>query len=73
HFGFQTGDMVRAVVAKGARAGTHIGRVLVRASGSFDIRTKAGRQAGIHARYCMPIHRNDGYSYTKGVPGSSPA
>lgn len=73
HFGFQTGDLVRSVVAKGARADTHIGRVLVRASGSFDINTKAGRQAGINAQYCAPIHRNDGYSYTKGAPGSSPA
>ena len=28
HFGYQTGDLVRAVVPKGARAGTHVGRVL---------------------------------------------
>jgi 5-methylcytosine-specific restriction endonuclease McrA len=66
HFGYQTGDLVRAVVPKGARAGTHIGRVLARASGSFDLRTRAGRQAGISYRYCRPIHRNDGYSYQQG-------
>ena len=66
HFGYQTGDLVRAVVPKGARAGTHIVRVLARASGSFDPRTKAGRQAGISYRYCRPIHRNDGYSYQQG-------
>jgi 5-methylcytosine-specific restriction endonuclease McrA len=66
YFGFQTGDLVRAVVPKEVRAGTHLGRVVVRASGSFDIRTKVGRQAGINARYCRPIHRNDGYSYQKG-------
>jgi len=72
HFGFQTGDLVRAVVPKGVRAGTHVGRVVVRASGSFDIRTKVGRQAGINAQYCQPIHRNDGYSYQKGAPYAAP-
>lgn len=63
HYGFQTGDMVRAVVPMGKRAGVHAGRVLVRASGSFDIQTATGRQAGIHQRFCRPIHRNDGYAY----------
>jgi len=73
HFGYQTGDLVRAVVSKGARAGTHVGRVLARASGSFDLRTKAGRQAGISYRYCNPIHRNDGYSYQQGARHAVPA
>ncbi len=72
HFGYQTGDLVRAVVPKGARAGTHVGRVLARASGSFDLRTKAGRQAGISYRYCRPIHRNDGYSYQQGARHTAP-
>ena len=67
HFGYQSGDQVRAVVLKGARAGTHVGRVLARASGSFDLVTTAGRQAGISYKYCYPIHRNDGYSYQQGV------
>src|SRR6266700_5531060 len=31
--GFQTGDMVRAIVPKGQRVGTYVGRVAVRASG----------------------------------------
>jgi 5-methylcytosine-specific restriction endonuclease McrA len=63
HFGFQTGDMVRAVVERGKRAGVHVGRVLCRARGSFDITTARGRQAGISYRRCTPIHRQDGYSY----------
>jgi len=66
HFGYQTGDLVRAVVPGGKYAGVHVGRVLVRATGSFDIRTKQGRQQGIHHRHCRPIHRNDGYSYQQG-------
>ncbi len=64
--GFQTGDLVRARVPKGKYAGIHVGRVLVRATGSFDIRTAHGRVQGISYRHCQPIHRNDGYSYQIG-------
>lgn len=69
HFGFQTGDMVRAMVPRGKKAGKHIGLVLCRASGSFDIRTKKGR-IGVNQKYCISIHRADGYSYVIG--GGSP-
>lgn len=64
--GFQTGDLVRAVVTTGTKQGVYVGRVLVRASGSFDIRTKANRVQGISHRFCTPVHRCDGYSYAKG-------
>lgn len=40
--GYQTGDRVRAVVTTGTKQGIYVGRVLVRASGSFDIRTCTG-------------------------------
>jgi 5-methylcytosine-specific restriction endonuclease McrA len=64
HYGYQTGDLVRAVVPAGLKtAGIHQGRVLARATGSFDIATAQGRVAGVNARYCQPVHRNDGYSY----------
>jgi 5-methylcytosine-specific restriction endonuclease McrA len=66
--GFQTGDLVRAVVSSGTKPGIYVGRVLVRASGSFDIRTKGGRVQGISHRLCTPLHRCDGYSYQIGVP-----
>jgi 5-methylcytosine-specific restriction endonuclease McrA len=69
YFGFQTGDGVRAVVPEGfAAQGTHVGRVLVRASGYFDITTQQGRVAGVPHRFCHPTGRNDGYRYTKGAP-----
>ena len=64
--GFQTGDLVRAVVTAGTKQGTYVGRVLVRASGSFDIRTKQSRVQGISHRFCTPVHRCDGYSYQRG-------
>ncbi|MBU2739741.1 RNA-guided endonuclease IscB [Acidithiobacillus concretivorus] len=38
-FGFQTGDRVKAVVTTGKKAGTYLGRVAIRASGSFNIQT----------------------------------
>jgi 5-methylcytosine-specific restriction endonuclease McrA len=61
--GFQTGDMVRAVVPSGKNQGVYAGRVLVRASGSFDVRTKQARVQGISYRFCTPVHRCNGYSY----------
>lgn len=63
YFGFQTGDLVRAHVPSGKRQGIHVGRVLVRASGSFDIVTFRGRQAGMSYRYCRVIQYADGYAY----------
>ncbi|EGJ31459.1 MULTISPECIES: RNA-guided endonuclease IscB [Moorena] len=63
HFGFRSGDIVRAVVPKGKKAGTHLGRVLCRKSGSFDIQTKSGRVTGINHKYCSTIHGRDGYAY----------
>ncbi len=70
--GYQTGDMVRAVVTRGKKAGTYVGRVLVRASGSFDIRTKRGRVQGISHRFCTLLYRCDGYRYQQGAGTSSP-
>jgi hypothetical protein len=66
--GYQTGDLVRPVVPEPLKtAGIHVGRVLARATGEFDITTRAGRRiAGVSYQYCRPIHRCDGYSYTKG-------
>ena len=61
--GFQTGDIVRAVVPNGKNAGTHIGRVTVRATGQFDISTATRKLQIINSKYCKPIHRADDYSY----------
>lgn len=61
--GFQTGDLVKAVVPGGKKAGTHVGRVAVRASGSFNIQTKASVVQGISHKHCRLIQRADGYGY----------
>ncbi len=63
HKGFQTGDIVKAVVTSGKKVGTYVGRLLCRASGSFDIAIGSGRVSGISYKYCQLVHRKDGYSY----------
>jgi 5-methylcytosine-specific restriction endonuclease McrA len=63
HYGFSTGDIVKAVVTNGKKVGEYLGRVLCRATGSFDIATSSGRVAGISYKYCSAIHKKDGYCY----------
>ena len=65
--GFQTGDTVRATVPVGKKAGTHQGRVAVRATGSFNIQTPQGVVQGISHRHCRLIQRGDGYGYSQRV------
>ncbi|MEA3099288.1 MAG: hypothetical protein QOF74_3528, partial [Caballeronia mineralivorans] len=62
--GFQTGDRVRAMVPKGKKAGVYVGRVAVRASGSFNIQTPTGVVQGIAHRHCTMVQRADGYGYS---------
>jgi 5-methylcytosine-specific restriction endonuclease McrA len=86
YFGYQTGDLVRAVVPERLKcAGTHVGRVAVKAAGTFTITTRRGKVTDVPHRYCWPLYRSDGYTYhtgvrvappsnsPKGVPVSSPA
>lgn len=64
YFGFQTGDVIEAIVPSGLKAaGRHVGRVVVRASGRFDLATQAGRVQGVGYRICRVVSRSDGYSY----------
>ena len=63
HFGFQTGDIVKAVVTTGKKVGEYLGRIATRATGNFNISTKSGLVQGISHKYCKHIHKKDGYSY----------
>lgn len=74
HYGFATGDLVKAVVPKGKNAGTHMGRVAVRSSGSFNITTATGTVQGINYKYVRLLQPADGYNYTLkgGTRDSSP-
>ena len=64
--GFQTGDIVKAIVTSGKKVGTSIGRVAVRTTGSFNITTGQGTVQGISYKYCKAVHKMDGYSYQVG-------
>ena len=61
--GFATGDLVRADVPSGKKAGVHRGRVAVRATGSFNIQTGTEVVQGISHRHCHVLQRVDGYGY----------
>ena len=71
-FGFGTGDPARAVVQSGKSAGTHIGRIAVRASGSFNIHTASGLYTVRH-KYFRLLQRADGYGYATPSEGASDA
>src|SRR5262249_23541412 len=75
--GFRTGDLVRAVVPPpSVKAGTYLGRLAVRATGSCNIKTTVGTVQGIHVRFrfCHALQRGDGYTYSnqKGGAARSP-
>lgn len=63
YHGFQTGDMVRAVVTRGKYTGVHVGRVAIRATPRFKL-----NGIDVPARTCTALHRADGYAYTTGEP-----
>jgi 5-methylcytosine-specific restriction endonuclease McrA len=62
--GFQTGDIVKAVVKTGKKNGVYIGRIATRSTGSFNISTKTGLVQGISYKHCKAIHKKDGYGYS---------
>jgi len=62
-FGFQTGDIVKAVVTKGKKTGKYIGRVAVRSTGYFNIKSEGVMVQGVSYKACRIIQRVEGYSY----------
>ena len=64
--GFRTGDLVRAEVpASSKKAGSYVGRVAVRATGSFNIQTGSAVVQGVSHRHCRVMQRADGYGYSQ--------
>lgn len=64
-FGFQTGDIAKAIVTKGKKEGVYTGRVVIRKTGSFNIKTANQNVQGISYKYFKLIHKSDGYTYTQ--------
>lgn len=62
--GFQTADLAKTIGPTGIVGRAHVGRVAVRASGSFNVQTSQGVILGIAHRHCKVMQRNDGYGYS---------
>ena len=60
--GFQTGDLVQAIVPTGKFSGTHSGRIAIRHRPSFRIQTAAAT-FDVHPKCLTLVHRADGYTY----------
>ncbi|MGK7916162.1 MAG: RNA-guided endonuclease IscB [Prochloraceae cyanobacterium] len=61
--GFQTGDIVKAIITKGKKIGSYLGKVAIRSTGSFNIKTVTQTVQGINYKYCKQVHLCDGYVY----------
>jgi len=72
--GFQTGDVVKAVVPSGKKVGYYVGRVAIRSTGSFNITVGRTTTQGISYKHCRILQHTDGYAYHQTKGGvSSPA
>jgi len=71
HFGYVTGDLVRATVPSGKWAGTWTGRISVRARGQHSLTTPRGR-VNVSHRNLRLLQRGDGYGYG-GRPEPTPS
>jgi 5-methylcytosine-specific restriction endonuclease McrA len=60
-FGFQTGDIVRAVIPNGKHRGTHTGRIAIRHRPSFRMGA-----IDVHPDRLAVVYRADGYAYSLG-------
>ncbi|MDF5722790.1 MAG: RNA-guided endonuclease IscB, partial [Rhizonema sp. PD37] len=67
HFGFRTGDIVKANVPSGKNAGIHAGRVTTRKTGQFDLNTGTKTLQIINHKYCRILQQHDGYLYSLSV------
>jgi 5-methylcytosine-specific restriction endonuclease McrA len=57
--GYQTGDMVKAIVPSGNFKGTHVGRIAIRFRPSFRL-----NGFDVHPKYLKRLHAADGYNYS---------
>jgi 5-methylcytosine-specific restriction endonuclease McrA len=71
-FGFRTGDSVKAVVPSGKPQGIHVGKVAIKASGTFTITTRARAVPDVSHRFCRLLQQADGYTYQKGASAVHP-
>jgi 5-methylcytosine-specific restriction endonuclease McrA len=62
-FGFQNGDIIEAIVPKGKYQGRHVGKVITRTRGDFDIQTILSTMARANYKDCRVLQYGNGYEY----------
>ena len=60
--GYQTGDLVQAVIPSGKYAGTYVGRIAIRHRPSFRL-SAGGKVFDVHPKHLKKIQGADGYAY----------
>lgn len=66
--GFQTGDIVVVELPHRNKRpykyeGRHVGRLIVRSSGTFDIKILSGAKFSFSSRFCRLLQNNSGYQF----------
>lgn len=67
YLGYQTGDLVKAILPNGKHAGTYEGRIAIRFRPSFRL-----GKIDVHPKYLRLLQQCDGYSYEKGEAAIPP-
>jgi len=67
YLGYQTGDIVKAIIPQGKHAGSHKGRITIRFRPAFRL-----GKIDVHPKYLRVLQRSDGYNYEKGVGAFPP-
>ena len=62
-YSFQSGDIVTANIPKGKYAGQYFGRLTIRKTGTFALKTKDKTVPCVNYKNCKLLQRSDGYSY----------
>jgi len=62
HFGFRTGDIVKANVPSGKFIGKHSGRITIRTRPNFLLQS-ANQKFDVNPKYLKIMHKADGYAY----------
>ena len=63
-YGFQSGDIARAEIPAGRKnAGSHVGRLSIRKTGSFRFIKNDSMKMVVHYRHLTLLRRADGYEY----------
>ena len=61
--GFVSGDIVKADIPRGKYAGRYTGRITIRHTGTFSLKTTDGAKIDVNCKHLAVIQKADGYNY----------